>query len=78
MKEQSQSDQVLFGLLDQLQRILPFANTIADDVICEDTEVLEEIILQLFEVMQRVANFSMGYVTRRRTGKQPSFLDHKC
>src|SRR5258707_15693718 len=62
------------GFFDRLQRILPFASIVAEEIVCEDTEVLEEIILQLFEVMQRVAKFSCGYVKRGRFGRQLSFL----
>src|SRR5258707_9500505 len=63
---------MLFGFFDRLQRILPFASTVVDEIVCEDTEVLEEIILQLFDVMQRVAKFSCGYVKRGRFGRRPS------
>ena len=69
---------MLFGLLEQLQRILPFASTVAEEIVCEDTEALEEIILQMFDVMQRVAKYCCGYVKRGRFGRQPSFLDRKC
>src|SRR5258708_18910051 len=66
---------MLFGFYDRLQRILPFADTVIEEIVCEDTEVLEEIILQLFDVMQRVANFSCGYVKRGRFGRRSSFQD---
>jgi len=51
-------------LLDRLQRILPLANKVADEIVCEETEILEEIVPRMFEVMHRVAKFSCDYVKR--------------
>src|SRR5258708_11231172 len=65
---------MLLGLFDRLQRMLPLAKTVAEEIVCEETEVLEEIIPRMFEVMQRVAKFSCGYVKRGRFGGQPSLL----
>ena len=51
-------------LLDRLQRILPLADKVADEVVCEETDMLEEAIPRMFEVMDRVARFSCEYVRR--------------
>src|SRR5260370_5073497 len=64
---------MLLVFFDRLQRILPFASTVAEEIVCEDTEVLEKIILQVFDVMQRVAKFSCGYTRRGRFGRRPPF-----
>jgi hypothetical protein len=32
------------GLLDRLKRILPLANKVADEIVCEETDILEKII----------------------------------
>ena len=53
-------------LLDRLQRILPFADKVANDIVGEETEILEKTIPEMFEVMQKVANFSCEYVKRGR------------
>ena len=50
------------GLLDRLQRILPLANKVADEVVCEDTDLLEKLIPRMFKVMHRVARFLCNYV----------------
>jgi len=50
------------ALLDRLQRILPLGKKVADDVVCEETEILEKVIQRMFEVMRRVAEFSCNYV----------------
>jgi len=34
------------GLLDKLKCFLPFAGVVAEDIVCEETDVLEKIILQ--------------------------------
>ena len=55
------------GLLDRLRRILLFADKVADEIVCEETEVLEKVIRRMFEVMDRVARFSCEYVRRSRS-----------
>ena len=75
MKEQNKYDQIPSGLLDRLQRILPLAEKVADEITCEETEILEEIIPRMFEVVQKVAKSSCEYVKRGRFGRQPPFLD---
>ena len=57
------------GLLDRLQRILPLADKVADEIDDKKTEILEKIIPRMYEVMHRVARFSCDYVKR---GEQPS------
>ena len=58
------------GLLDRLQRISFFADKVADEIVYEETEILEKTIPQMFEVMQRVAKYLCGYVRRGRFGRQ--------
>jgi len=66
LREQNKYDQIPLGLLDQLQRILPLADKVADEIVCEETDILEKIIPRMFEVMRRVAEFSCDYVKRGR------------
>ena len=73
MKKQNEYDQIPLCLFDRLQRILPFADKVADEVVREETDLLEKIIPRMFEVMQMVAEFSCHYVKRGRFGKQLSF-----
>ena len=54
------------GFLDRLQRILPFADQVADEIVYEKTEILEKTISQMFKVMYRVAEFSCDYVKNGR------------
>jgi hypothetical protein len=51
-------------LLARLRRILMFADKVADEIICEETELLEKIIPRMFEVMRKIAEFSCEYVKR--------------
>ncbi len=46
-----------------------------DEIVCEETEMLEKIIPRMFEVMEKVAKFSCDYVKRGRVGRSSSFLD---
>jgi len=62
LKEQNKYDQMPSALLDRLQRILPLGTKVANDVVCEETEILEKVIQRMFEVMRMVAEFSCNYV----------------
>ena len=54
------------GLCDRVQRILPLAKKVADEIVSEETEILKELIPRMFEVMLRVAKLSCDYVKRGR------------
>ena len=75
LQEQNKYDQIPPVLFDRLQRVLPLADVVADEIVCEETDILEEIIPRMFKVMQRVAEYSCNYVRRGRLGRQSPFLD---
>ena len=56
------------SLLDRLQRILPLADKVADEIVSEETEILDKLMPRMFEVMQNVAKISCDYVKRGRFG----------
>ena len=60
--EQNQCYKIPSGLLDRLQLILSFANKPANESICEEIKLLEELMPRMLIVMQMVANFSRAYV----------------
>jgi hypothetical protein len=62
LKEQNKYDQIASGLLDRLKAILPFAEKAAEEIVCEETDLLEKVIPTMFEVMYRVAKVSCDYV----------------
>ena len=62
-------------LLDRLQRILFFADKVADEIVYEETEILEKTIPRMFKVMQKVAKSSCDYVKRGRFGRLSSYLN---
>ena len=64
LKERNKYDQIPLALLDRLQRILLFADKVADEIVCKETELLEKIIPRMFEVMQTVARVSCEYAKR--------------
>ena len=61
-------------MLDRLRRISFFADKVADEIVCKETELLEKVIPRMFEVMQKVARASCDYVKR---GKRSLFEFHK-
>src|SRR5258706_599679 len=75
MKEQNECDRMPSSLLDQLQRILPLADTVTDEIICEATDILEKIMPEMFEVMQKIANFLCDYVKRGHLSRRSLFWD---
>ena len=56
------------GLLDRLQRILVFADKAADEIVYEETDILQKTIQRMLKVMEQVANCSCDYVKRGRFG----------
>ena len=68
LKEQSKYDRIPLSLFDRLQRIEPLVKTAADEIVCEETDILEKILPRMFKVMQRVAEYSCDYVRRGRLG----------
>ena len=62
-------------LLNRLQRILIFAEKVADEIVYEETDILEKTIPRMFKVMQTVAKCSCDYVKRGRFGGQSTFLN---
>jgi hypothetical protein len=53
------------GLLDRLNRILTFADTVKEEIVCEETD-LSEVIPRMFEVIRKAAEVSCDYVKRGR------------
>ena len=60
------------GLCDRVQRILPLAKQVADEIVSEETKILKGLMPRMFEVMHRVAKLSCDYVKRGRWSS-PSF-----
>jgi hypothetical protein len=73
MKEQNKYDQMPSGLLDRLQRVLPLADKVADEIVSEETEILDTIMPRMFGVMQRIAEFLCNYAKHGRFSRLPLF-----
>ena len=52
------------GLYDRVQRILPLAKQVADEIVSDETKILKELIPRMFEVLYKVAILSCDYVKR--------------
>ena len=66
LKEQIKSDEMPSSLLGHLHRILDLADKVADEIVCEETDLLVEIMSRMFEVMKNIAEFLCEYVKRGR------------
>ena len=73
MKEQNKYDQMPSSLLDRLQCIFPLADKVADDIVGEETDILDKIMPRMFEVMQNIARFLCDYVKRGRFSRRSIF-----
>ena len=62
LKEQNKIDRIPLGLLARLKRVLPFADIVAEEIVCEETDLLEKVVPQMYDVMHRVAKVSCDYV----------------
>jgi hypothetical protein len=75
LQEQNKYDQIPLDVSDRLGRILFFADKVADEIVYEETEILEKTIPRMFKVMENVAKCSCDYVKRGRLGAQSTFLN---
>jgi hypothetical protein len=73
MKEQNKYDQMSSSLLDRLQRVFPLADKVADEIVSEETEMLVKIMPQMFDVMQKIAEFLCNYFKRGRFSRRSPF-----
>jgi hypothetical protein len=73
LKEQNKYDQMPSSLLDQLKRVRPLAEKVADEIVSEETDLLENIIPRMFEVMQKIAKFLCEYVKHGRFSRRSPF-----
>jgi len=73
LKEQNKYDQMPLSLSDQLQRVLPLADKVADEIVSEETEILDKILPRMFEVMHTIAKFLCEYVKRGRFSRWTLF-----
>ena len=73
LKEQNKYDQMPSSLLDQLRRVSPLADKVADEIVGEETDILDKIMPRMFEVMQTIAKFLCEYVRHGRFGRLSLF-----
>jgi len=73
MKTQNKYDQMPSSLLDRLKRVSPLAEKVVDEIVSEETDILGEIMLRMFKVMQEIAKFLCGYVKRGRFSRLSLF-----
>ena len=73
MKEQNKYDQMPLSLLDRLQRILPLADKVGDEIVSDGTEILDKIMPRMFKAMQNIAQFLCDYVKRGRFSRRSLF-----
>jgi len=73
LKEQNKYDQMPSILLDQLQRVSPLADKVADEIVSEETDILDKIVPRMFEAMQTIAKFLCEYVRHGRFSRLSLF-----
>jgi hypothetical protein len=64
LKEQHKYDQMPSGLLGRLQRVSPLSGKTVDEIVTEETDILDKIMPRMCEVMQKIAVFLSDYVKR--------------
>ena len=54
LKERNKYDRAPLAILDRLQRISLFADKVADEIVCKETEILDKVIDRKSVVRERV------------------------
>ena len=68
MKEQKKYDENVSDLASGIDRILPFAKRVLEDVLYEE-ELLEEAVRKLYDLMGDAASFIIDYAKRGPASK---------
>jgi hypothetical protein len=81
LKEQQKYDEMVSDLAGSIDGILPFANTIVNEVIIgDDTALLEDSMTRMFKIVDEAACFICEYVKQRPMGETTLrlliFVDH--
>jgi hypothetical protein len=66
LKEQNKYDQMLSGLCDRVQWILPLVKQVVNEIASDEAKILKELTLRMFEGIHKVAKLSCDYVRRGR------------
>ena len=61
------------SLLDHLQRILPLADRVTDEIVSEETDILDKMMPRMFDAIQNIAKFLCDYVKRGRFSRWSLF-----
>jgi hypothetical protein len=70
LKEQQKYDEMVSDLAGSIDGILPFANTIVNEVIIGgDMTLLEDSVTRMFKVVDEAACFICEYVKQRPMGE---------
>ena len=64
LKEQNKYDNMVSALAAGIGRILPFAEHMLDDALCNEAELLKPLIKKLFDLMVEAATFICEYAKR--------------
>jgi hypothetical protein len=67
LKEQKKRDEAVSDLADATGRILPFAELVIEDIICEETELLERVVGNLCALISDTASFICEYTKQSLT-----------
>jgi hypothetical protein len=67
LKEQRKYDDMVSALTDGLARVLPFATLALEEVVCDETELLDRAVRRMCILIADAANFICAY-TKQYTG----------
>jgi hypothetical protein len=67
LKEQQKYDDMVSDLTDQIERLLPFAKQALEELVYDDTELLEGAVRRLCNLVMEAAEFICDYVKKAPT-----------
>jgi hypothetical protein len=74
LKEQKKYDDMVSALADGIARILPFATLALEEVVCDETELLDRAIRKMCTLIADAANFICAYAKQHPGGTSRSII----
>jgi hypothetical protein len=73
LKEQKKYDGMVSELAECIARILPFATLSLEDIVCDETELLDRAVRKMCTLVADTANFICNYAKQNPGGTSNSY-----
>jgi hypothetical protein len=73
LKEQKKYDGMVSELAEWISRILPFATLSLEEIVCDETELLDRAVRKMCTLVADMANFICDYAKQNPAGTPNSY-----